>query len=65
MAEVEVFSPKKLQRALTFTDAEIETDEGMADMIFDVEMNRLRLGEVSSTKIRVIIKYKHQSFFSH
>lgn len=44
MAEVEVFSPKKLQRALTFTDAEIENDEGMADMIFDVEMNYLRLG---------------------
>ncbi|KAI4352774.1 hypothetical protein L6164_006994 [Bauhinia variegata] len=27
MAEVEVFSPRKLQRALTFTDAEIENEE--------------------------------------
>lgn len=27
MAEVEVFSPKKLQLALTFTDAEIENEE--------------------------------------
>ncbi|KAK9271416.1 hypothetical protein L1049_027006 [Liquidambar formosana] len=31
MVEVEVFSPRKLQRALTFTDAEIK-DEEVADM---------------------------------
>ncbi|XP_072968210.1 type IV inositol polyphosphate 5-phosphatase 3-like isoform X1 [Typha angustifolia] len=38
MAEVEVFSPRKLQRALTFTDAEIE-DELM------LEADNLRLEE--------------------
>lgn len=27
MAEVEVFSPRKLQKALTFTDAEVENEE--------------------------------------
>ena len=27
MAEVEVFNPKKLQRALNYTDAEIENEE--------------------------------------
>lgn len=31
MAEVEEFCPKKLQRALTFTDAEIECEECAAD----------------------------------
>ncbi|XP_048130857.1 type IV inositol polyphosphate 5-phosphatase 3 isoform X2 [Rhodamnia argentea] len=35
VAEVEVFSAKKLQRALTFTDAEIETEEFAANMGFD------------------------------
>ncbi|KAG5525347.1 hypothetical protein RHGRI_031877 [Rhododendron griersonianum] len=29
VVEVEVFSPRKLQRALTFTDAEIENQEGL------------------------------------
>lgn len=43
MVEVEVFSPRKLQRALTFTDAEIENHEGL-----DVGMNYLRFGEVSN-----------------
>ena len=32
MAEVEVFSARKLQRALTFTDAEIE-DEGLVAVV--------------------------------
>ncbi|KAK7391208.1 hypothetical protein VNO78_19620 [Psophocarpus tetragonolobus] len=32
MAEVEVFSPRKLQKALTFTDAEIENEEVMATL---------------------------------
>lgn len=32
MAEVEVFSPRKLQKALTFTDAEIENEEVMANL---------------------------------
>ncbi|KAI8531587.1 hypothetical protein RHMOL_Rhmol11G0147900 [Rhododendron molle] len=38
MVEVEVFSPRKLQRALTFTDAEIENQEGL-------EVGYLRSGE--------------------
>lgn len=45
MAEVEVFCRRKLQRALTFTDAEIEEELSEADN--DVGMRRLRLGEVS------------------
>ncbi|XP_021902424.1 type IV inositol polyphosphate 5-phosphatase 3 isoform X2 [Carica papaya] len=36
MAEVEVFCPRKLQRALTFTDAEIENEDVIADMGIDV-----------------------------
>ncbi|KAF7812461.1 type IV inositol polyphosphate 5-phosphatase 3 [Senna tora] len=32
MAEVEVFSPRKLQRALTFTDAEIENEEAITNL---------------------------------
>ncbi|XP_020231653.1 type IV inositol polyphosphate 5-phosphatase 3 [Cajanus cajan] len=32
MAEVEVFSPRKLQKALTFTDAEIENEEVMTNL---------------------------------
>ncbi|KAG1346308.1 type IV inositol polyphosphate 5-phosphatase 3 [Cocos nucifera] len=44
MAEVEVFCPRKLQRALTFTDAEVE--EGLLSVADnDVGMNRLRLRE--------------------
>ena len=43
MAEVEVFCPRKLQRALTFTDAEIGGLLSVADN--DVGMSRLRLGE--------------------
>lgn len=33
MAEVEVFSARKLQRALTFTDAEIENEELVAVVV--------------------------------
>ncbi|CAK7346727.1 unnamed protein product [Dovyalis caffra] len=43
MAEVEVFSPRKLQRALTFTDAEIQNEEVVADLAIDVGMGQLRL----------------------
>lgn len=32
MVEVEVFSPKRLQKALLFTNAEIEHDEFVASM---------------------------------
>lgn len=47
MAEVEVFSPRKLQRALTFTDAEIENDDVVAEMGIDVGIGCLRLEQVS------------------
>lgn len=46
MAEVEVFSPKKLQRALTFTDAEIENEQIVPDMSIEVGMNGLKLEQV-------------------
>ena len=52
MAEVEVFSPRKLQRALTIMDSEIEDEEILADTGgVDVGMNFLRLGEVTTSKI--------------
>lgn len=35
MVEVEVFSPKKLQRALTFTDAEIENEDAVTTVGID------------------------------
>lgn len=47
MAEVEVFCPRKLQKALTYTDAEIENEEVLEEAI-DVGMNQLRLEQVSS-----------------
>ncbi|KAI9399216.1 hypothetical protein POPTR_002G063500v4 [Populus trichocarpa] len=43
MAEVEVFSPRKLQKALTFTDAEIENEEVVAGLGIDVRISQLRL----------------------
>ncbi|KAJ4850236.1 Type IV inositol polyphosphate 5-phosphatase 3 [Turnera subulata] len=43
MAEVEVFSPRKLQRALTFTDAEIQNGEVVADMSIEVGISQLML----------------------
>ncbi|KAJ4951358.1 hypothetical protein NE237_028190 [Protea cynaroides] len=44
MAEVEVCCHRKLQRALTFTNAELE-DEVIADMEHDFGMSRQRFGE--------------------
>lgn len=32
MVEVETFSPRKLQRALTFTDAEIENEQVITNL---------------------------------
>ena len=32
MVEVEIFSPRKLQRALTFTDAEIENEQVITNL---------------------------------
>ncbi|KAG8377273.1 hypothetical protein BUALT_Bualt08G0012200 [Buddleja alternifolia] len=44
--EVEVFSPRRLQRALTFTDAEIEEQDIVTDMGVASGMGLLRSGEV-------------------
>ncbi|XP_050214629.1 type IV inositol polyphosphate 5-phosphatase 3 isoform X2 [Mercurialis annua] len=44
MAEAEVFSPRKLQRALTYTDAEIENEE-VVEASVDVGMSHLRLDQ--------------------
>jgi len=42
MAEVEVFSPRKLQKVLTFTDEEIENEEVMTNLgIVEVYPNNL------------------------
>ncbi|TQD84276.1 hypothetical protein C1H46_030167 [Malus baccata] len=41
--EVEVFCPRRLQRALTFTDAEIENGDIVMDMGIDVGVNCLKL----------------------
>ncbi|KAA8546608.1 hypothetical protein F0562_002653 [Nyssa sinensis] len=51
MVEVEMFCPRKLQRALTFTDAEIEGEEVVADMGFDVGIRSLRLGQMQDTPV--------------
>nr|XP_027092328.1 type IV inositol polyphosphate 5-phosphatase 3-like isoform X4 [Coffea arabica] len=51
MVEVEVFSPKKLQRALTFTDAEIEEEPIISDMSVDRGMSRLMWERISLTGV--------------
>ncbi|KAL9449532.1 hypothetical protein AB3S75_011455 [Citrus x aurantiifolia] len=43
MAEVEVFSPRKLQRALTLTDAEIENEDVVAEMGINAGIGCFRL----------------------
>ncbi|CAO2834129.1 unnamed protein product [Amaranthus hypochondriacus] len=43
--EVEVFSPRKLQRALTFTDAEVENEEIVIDNRMNAALSQLRLEE--------------------
>lgn len=48
MVEVEVFSSKKLQKALLFTDAEIEHDEFVANMGLHGEMTKLGIIQVST-----------------
>ncbi|XP_059630376.1 type IV inositol polyphosphate 5-phosphatase 3 isoform X2 [Cornus florida] len=48
IVEVEVFCSRKLQRALTFTDAEMEEEEIVADMGIDGGVSHLRLGEDAS-----------------
>lgn len=43
MAEVEVFSHRKLQRALTLTDKEIEDGDILSDLDIDAQMGHLML----------------------
>ncbi|XP_019258657.1 PREDICTED: type IV inositol polyphosphate 5-phosphatase 3 isoform X3 [Nicotiana attenuata] len=52
MVEVEVFSPRKLQRALTFTDAEIEKEEMVTDMGRESGMSRFILEQDDSYWMR-------------
>ncbi|XP_010681317.1 type IV inositol polyphosphate 5-phosphatase 3 isoform X2 [Beta vulgaris subsp. vulgaris] len=43
--EVEVFSPRKLQRALTFTNAEVENEDIVIDLRMNAALSQLRLEE--------------------
>ncbi|KAI0493824.1 hypothetical protein KFK09_023949 [Dendrobium nobile] len=45
MVDIEMLSRRKLQRALTFTNAEIEEGDDLTDEDVDDEMSPLRLGE--------------------
>eukprot|EP01018_Ginkgo_biloba_P024282 Gb_26825 [translate_table: standard] len=45
LAELEIFSRRKLQRALTFTDAELEIDEFPSETETDVEIHRVGFKE--------------------
>lgn len=49
IVEVEVFSPRKLQRALTYTDAEIKQNDIVTEMghTHSVEIDHFDLDEVS------------------
>ncbi|WCJ43296.1 inositol polyphosphate 5-phosphatase I [Euphorbia peplus] len=52
MAEVEVFSPRRLQKALTYTDAEIENGEVLDEGIgidIDIGLSYLTLGQQLAT----------------
>ncbi|KAL9682583.1 hypothetical protein QQ045_014385 [Rhodiola kirilowii] len=48
IAEVEVFSPRRLQRALAFTVAEVEDQVDIENVVIKVGTSNLRLGEVGS-----------------
>lgn len=48
MVEVEVFSPRKLQRALTYTDAEIAQNDIVTEMELGDGRSQFLLEEVSS-----------------
>lgn len=52
MVEVEVFSPKRLQKALLYTDAEIEHDEFVANIGLQGGMSRLGLVKDTSDRGR-------------
>lgn len=47
MAEVEVFCHRKLQKALSLTDAEVEDGQTLPDLDFNHEMGHPVPGEVS------------------
>ncbi|CAM8973189.1 unnamed protein product [Rhodiola kirilowii] len=53
IAEVEVFSPRRLQRALTFTDAEMDNQDELVNMVIEVGISHLRIGEVISDRSRL------------
>lgn len=55
MVEVEVFSHKKLQRALTFTNAEIEEHDIVTDVGFGNGIGMPILEEVSGYKSSQIL----------
>ncbi|KAG9157369.1 hypothetical protein Leryth_005016 [Lithospermum erythrorhizon] len=46
VVEIEEFSPRRLQRALTFTDAEVEDEQLVSDYHIDKATSQLRFGEV-------------------
>lgn len=48
IAEVEVFSTRRLQQALAFTEAEVGGHVELENLVIEVGINKLRLGEVSS-----------------
>ncbi|CAN4081223.1 unnamed protein product [Withania somnifera] len=67
MVEVEVFSPRKLQRALTFTDAEIAKEEIVTDMGLESGMGRFISDQVllhESNKSAFRIWYSYIAFDS-
>lgn len=47
MAEVEIFSPRRLQKALTFTDAEIENTDVLTDIGTEAGITCLTLEQVN------------------
>lgn len=49
--EVEVFSPRKLQRALTFTNAEVENEDIVIDLRMNAALSQLRLEEASNSSL--------------
>lgn len=53
MVELEVFSQKKLQRALTFTDAEVKEEDIVTDVGVNTDFNLPMLEEVSVWLLKV------------
>lgn len=65
MVEVEVFSPKRLQRALTFTDAEIEEEPVLTDIGMDNGISRLLVAKVSESPDSGTPFLFFSNFFNH